>query len=161
MKEKVKELTIDEKASLTSGANVWQTKAIDRLDIPAIWMTDGPHGLRKQENEGDNLGILESKPSVSFPSESTTACSFDRKLLYRIGQELGKECNAENVHLLLGPGVNIKRSPLCGRNFEYFSEDPLLAGELGAAYVQGVQSQGVGACVKHFLLRRGCSGKSH
>ena len=152
MKEKVKELTIDEKASLTSGANVWQTKAIERLGIPAIWMTDGPHGLRKQENEGDNLGVLESKPSVSFPSESTTACSFDRELLYRIGQELGRECNAESVHLLLGPGVNIKRSPLCGRNFEYFSEDPLLAGELGAAYVQGVQSQGVGACVKHFLL---------
>ena len=152
MKEKIKELTIEEKASLTSGQDMWHTKEIKHAGIPAIWLSDGPHGLRKQEGVGDNLGINASKPSVSFPSESTTACSFDRELLYRIGEELGDECNAEHVHVLLGPGVNIKRSPLCGRNFEYFSEDPYLAGELGAAYVQGLQSKGVSACVKHFLL---------
>lgn len=152
MKEKIKDMTVEEKAGLTSGQDIWHTKTVDRLGVPAIWLTDGPHGLRKQETEGDHLGIGESKPSVSFPSESTTACSFDKELLYRIGVELGKESNAESVHVLLGPGVNIKRSPLCGRNFEYFSEDPYLAGELGAAYVMGVQSEGVGACVKHFLL---------
>lgn len=152
MKDKLKELTVDEKASLTSGQNMWQTKGVDRLGIPPIWMTDGPHGLRKQETNGDSMGIGESKPAVSFPSESTTACSFDRKLLEEIGSEHGKECNAESVHLLLGPGINIKRSPLCGRNFEYFSEDPYLTGELGTAYVRGLQDEGVGSCVKHYLL---------
>jgi len=147
----VSKLTLEEKAGLCSGASDWLTKAVERLGIPSIWLTDGPHGLRKQEGLTDNLGINESKTAVSFPAECATAASFDRELLRKIGEALGDEGQAENIQVLLGPGVNIKRSPLCGRNFEYFSEDPLLAGELGAAYVEGLQSRGIGACVKHFL----------
>ncbi|WP_099466875.1 beta-glucosidase family protein [Konateibacter massiliensis] len=154
-KEKIRDIvskmTLEEKAGLCSGASDWLTKEVGRLNIPSIWLTDGPHGLRKQEGLTDNLGIYESKPAVSFPSECATAASFDRVLLKKIGETLGEEGQAENIQVLLGPGINIKRSPLCGRSFEYFSEDPLLAGELGAAYVEGVQSQGIGACVKHFL----------
>jgi beta-glucosidase len=148
----VSKLTLEEKAALCSGATNWHTKEIKRLAIPAIVMTDGPHGLRKQEGLTDNMGINTSKTAVSFPAECAVAASFDRELLRKIGETLGKEAQAENIQLLLGPGVNIKRNPLCGRNFEYFSEDPLLSGELGTAYIEGVQSRGVGACVKHFRL---------
>ena len=147
----VSRLTLEEKAGLTSGRDNWFTKAVERLGIPSVRTSDGPHGLRTQA--GDAVGLNEdtSAPAVCFPTASCTGASFDRELLHRMGEELGREAQAYGVHVLLGPGVNMKRSPLCGRNFEYFSEDPLLAGELGAAYVQGVQSQGVGTSLKHFF----------
>ncbi len=151
IKNLIKEMTLEEKASLCSGENSWLTKAVERLDVPSIWLSDGPHGLRKQEGLTDNLGIFNSNPAVSFPSLSTAGASFDRELIKSVGQSLGEQCSAENVSVLLGPGINIKRSPLCGRNFEYFSEDPYLAGELGSSYVEGVQNSGAGACVKHYL----------
>lgn len=144
------ELTLEEKASLCSGRDYWHTKAVERLDVPEMMMCDGPHGLRKQVGEGDHLGINESIETVCYPTASALAASFDREVLHTLGETLGKECQAENVGMLLGPGVNMKRSPLCGRNFEYFSEDPYLAGELGTAYVQGLQEEGIAACVKHF-----------
>ncbi len=146
----LKELTLEEKASLCSGRDFWKTKAIERLGIPSVMMCDGPHGLRKQEGEGDHLGINKSIETVCYPSASALAASFDRELLGKLGTALGRECRAEKVSMLLGPGINMKRSPLCGRNFEYFSEDPYLAGELAAAYIQALQGQGVAACVKHF-----------
>ena len=113
-------------------------------------VSDGPHGLRKQAEGADHLGINESIKAVCFPTACATACSFDRDLLFEMGQRIGDECQAENLSVILGPAVNIKRSPLCGRNFEYFSEDPYLAGELASAYVKSLQAQGVAACVKHF-----------
>jgi len=146
----LKELTTEEKASLCSGHDFWHTKAVERLGIPSVMMCDGPHGLRKQKGEGDHLGINESIETVCYPSASALASSFDRDVLSELGTALGKECQAEQVGMLLGPGVNIKRSPLCGRNFEYFSEDPYLSGELAASYVSSLQKQGVSACVKHF-----------
>lgn len=144
------QLTLEEKASLCSGRDFWHTKAIERLGIPSVMMCDGPHGLRKQVGEGDHLGINVSIETNCYPTASALANSFDREVLHTLGTALGEECQAENVAMLLGPGLNMKRSPLCGRNFEYFSEDPYLAGELGAAYVQSLQAQGVSACVKHF-----------
>jgi len=143
-------MTLEEKASLCSGANFWATKAVERLGIPSIVMTDGPHGIRKQSTDFDHLGIGESVPSVCFPPAVLAACSFDTALLEEMGRALGEECLAEDVSILLGPGVNIKRSPLCGRNFEYFSEDPFLAGEAAAALIKGIQSQGVGTSLKHY-----------
>ncbi len=150
IKKLLSELTLEEKASLCSGANFWNTKAIERLGIPTVMVSDGPHGLRKQENEADHIGISESVKAVCFPAASALACSYDKELLHTLGQALGDECQAEEVSTLLGPGVNMKRSPLCGRNFEYFSEDPYLAGKLAANYVNGVQSKGVGTSLKHF-----------
>ena len=144
------QLTLEEKASLCSGYYYWHTKSIERLDIPRVMMCDGPHGLRKQTGPEDHLGIHESIKSVCFPSASALAASFNTEVMKELGECLGKECQAENVGMLLGPGVNMKRSPLCGRNFEYFSEDPYLAGELASAYVKSLQAQGVAACVKHF-----------
>lgn len=149
-KDILKELTLDEKAALCSGRDFWHTKAVERLGIPSVMMCDGPHGLRKQEGEGDHLGINESIQTVCYPTASALAASFDREALSRLGHMLGQECQAEHVGMLLGPGLNMKRSPLCGRNFEYFSEDPYLAGELAAAYIQSLQGEGVAACVKHF-----------
>ncbi len=149
--EKILEkLTLEEKASLCSGADFWHTKAVERLGLPAAMVSDGPHGLRKQDENADHLGAQESIKAVCFPTASAMACSFDRELVYNAGAALGLECQAENVNVLLGPGINMKRSPLCGRNFEYYSEDPYLAGELGAAFVNGVQSQGAGTSLKHF-----------
>lgn len=148
--EIMNEMTIEEQASLGSGKDFWRTKDIGRLGIPSVMMCDGPNGLRKQKEGGDHMGINESIEAVCFPTASAVASSFDRTLLAKLGETLGKECRSENIAMLLGPGVNIKRSPLCGRNFEYFSEDPYAAGELGSAYVQGLQSQGIAACVKHF-----------
>lgn len=145
-------MTLEEKAGLCSGANFWTTKDIDRLGIPSISMTDGPHGLRKQAGNADHLGLNESVPSTCFPSAAGLASSWNRELIHRVGEALGKESQAENVAILLGPGANIKRSPLCGRNFEYFSEDPYLTGELAAAHIGGVQSQGVGTSLKHFAV---------
>ncbi|MEU6284782.1 glycoside hydrolase family 3 C-terminal domain-containing protein [Streptomyces sp. NPDC047028] len=144
------ELTLEEKAGLLDGSDFWRTQPVERLGIPSVMLSDGPHGLRKQPESGDHLGLLDSVRATCFPTAAGLASSWDVGLLGRIGEALGRECRAERVSVLLGPGVNMKRSPLCGRNFEYFSEDPLLAGELGAALVNGLQSQGVGASVKHF-----------
>ncbi len=144
------QMTLEEKASLCSGRDFWHTKAVERLGVPSAMMCDGPHGLRKQVGEGDHLGINVSIETNCYPTASALANSFDRAVLHTLGTALGQECQAEDVAMLLGPGLNMKRSPLCGRNFEYFSEDPYLAGELGAAYIQSLQEQGVAACVKHF-----------
>ena len=148
IKKILKELTLEEKASLCSGADFWHTKSVDRLAIPQIMVSDGPHGLRKNDEtaETPNTAIK----AVCFPSACALACSFDRNLLTTMGKALGEECQAENVAVILGPGCNIKRSPLCGRNFEYFSEDPYLSSEIAAAHIKGVQSRGVGSSLKHF-----------
>lgn len=142
------ELTLEEKASLCSGADFWHTKAVERLDIEQIMVSDGPHGLRKNVENAKNPN--QAIEAVCFPTASASACSFDRRLLEQLGKAIGRECQSEKLAVILGPGCNIKRSPLCGRNFEYFSEDPYLAGQLAAAHIKGVQSQGVGACIKHF-----------
>ena len=147
----VAQLTLEEKASLCSGASMFRTKAVERLGIPAVELSDGSHGLRKQSGQQDFMGKNESVTATCFPAACATGSSFDPALLEELGRMLGKQCQSENVQVLLGPGVNIKRSPLCGRNFEYFSEDPLVAGALGSAYVKGVQAEGVGAGLKHFL----------
>ncbi|SDK26031.1 beta-glucosidase [Paenibacillus sp. OK060] len=152
IKQLVKQLTLTEKAELCSGSTFWTTQAVERLGIPSIMMTDGPHGLRKQAGESDHLGLNESVPSTCFPSAVGLASSWNRDLVQLVGATIGKEAQAENVAILLGPGANIKRSPLCGRNFEYFSEDPYLTGELAAAHITGVQSQGVGTSLKHFAV---------
>lgn len=146
----VSELTLEEKASLCSGSDFWHTQAVERLGIPAIMVADGPHGLRKQAEEMDHLGIARSVPATCFPSAAGLGSTWDPDLMARVGEALGRETRANGVSVLLGPGVNMKRSPLCGRNFEYFSEDPLLAGVLATALVRGIQSQGVGASLKHF-----------
>lgn len=147
----VAQLTLEEKAGLTSGKDNWFTKAVERLGVPQVRTSDGPHGLRTQAGETNSLSEDSSVRAVCFPAACATAASFDRDLLFRMGEALGRESQALGVHVLLGPGVNIKRSPLCGRNFEYYSEDPYLAGELGTAFVEGVQSQGVGTSLKHFF----------
>ncbi|MFF2623298.1 glycoside hydrolase family 3 C-terminal domain-containing protein [Oerskovia jenensis] len=146
------EMTLTEKASLTSGANFWNTKPVDRLGVPSIMLTDGPHGLRKQGGAADHLGLNASIPATCFPTAATLANSWDPGLVERVGEALGAEAAAEDVSVLLGPGLNIKRNPLAGRNFEYFSEDPLLAGRLAAAQIRGIQSQGVAASAKHFAV---------
>ncbi len=148
--EQVWKMTLEEKAGLCSGADVWHLKSCERLGIKGVMVSDGPHGLRTQRADGDNLGINGSIEAVCFPAACATAASFDRALLYDLGETLGEECIAEGVSILLGPAMNIKRTPLCGRNFEYFSEDPYLSGELAKDYVKGVQSKGVGVSVKHF-----------
>ena len=149
-RELIDKLTLEEKASLCSGKDFWHTKGIERLDIPSIMLTDGPHGLRKKDEKSGGSSLENSVPSTCFPTAVTTASSWDPSLLYEMGVALGEECLAEQVSVLLGPGVNMKRSPLCGRNFEYFSEDPLLAGEVAAGLINGVQSKGIGTSLKHF-----------
>lgn len=146
----VSKMTLEEKALLTSGRDAWSTQPIERLDIPYIWMADGPHGLRRAPTT-DTWGYGNQAPATCFPTASALSASWDMDLLKEVGAALGVESNALGVDLLLGPGINIKRSPLAGRNFEYFSEDPLLSGKLGAAYINGVQSQGVGATAKHYV----------
>lgn len=146
----ISQMTLEEKAGLCSGRDNWHLKAVERLGIPSVMVSDGPHGLRKQDEQGDHLGINESIKAVCFPAACAAAASFDKELMREIGRTLGEECRAENVSILLGPAINIKRSPLCGRNFEYFSEDPYLAGRMAAAEIEGVQSWSVGACLKHF-----------
>ncbi|MFA5522779.1 MAG: glycoside hydrolase family 3 C-terminal domain-containing protein [Tissierellales bacterium] len=150
-KEIIDSLSVKEKASLCSGFGFWYTKDIGRPDVPVVMMSDGPHGLRKQKEDADHLGINESYPATCFPPACATACSFDRDLIFEEGQALGEECLGQGLSLLLGPGVNIKRSPLCGRNFEYFSEDPKLTSSLAQSFVQGVQSKNVGTSLKHYL----------
>ncbi len=146
----VSELTLSEKAGLLSGADKWRTKAIPRAGLAAVTVSDGPHGLRKEVRGND--GRIDTVRATCFPTACATACSFDRALLGRIGAALAQECRAEGIDVLLGPGLNCKRSPLCGRNFEYFSEDPVVSGELAAAYIEGVQGLGVGTSMKHFAL---------
>lgn len=146
----IDKMTLEEKASLCSGRNFWNTKPIERLGIPGIMLTDGPHGLRKQSGRADHLGLNKSIPATCFPTAAAAANSWDEALIEEMGKRLGLEARAEEVSVLLGPGVNIKRSPLCGRNFEYYSEDPYLAGKCAAALIRGIQSNGISACVKHF-----------
>ena len=144
------DLTLEEKASLTSGASFWTTKGIERAGIPSVMVTDGPHGLRKQRGSADHLGIGDSVPATCFPPAVGLGSSWDTELAHRVGKALGTESSIEDVAVILGPGINIKRSPLCGRNFEYLSEDPLVSGVIGAALVKGTQSTGVGTSLKHF-----------
>ncbi len=146
----LKQLTVEEKAALTSGSSFWYTQPVERLGIPSIMVSDGPHGLRTQPQEGEQLGLRDSLPATCFPTASAAASSWNPDLLHRVGVALGEEARALHVSVVLGPGVNMKRSPLCGRNFEYFSEDPYLAGELAVGMIEGVQSTGVGTSLKHF-----------
>lgn len=146
----ISEMTLEEKASLLSGEDFWHTKSLDRLGIPAVMVSDGPHGLRKQDQSQDNLGVNDSIRAVCFPPACATACSFDKELMKKVGEAIGDSAQHEGLAVNLGPAVNIKRSPLCGRNFEYQSEDPYLAGKMAAAQVRGLQSRNVGASVKHF-----------
>ncbi len=148
----INKMTLEEKASLCVGKDYWNSENIERLDIPSIKMSDGPHGLRVQKEKGDNLGVNKSEVAICFPSSATIANSWDKDVAYNLGKTLGEEAKSENVNIVLGPGVNIKRSPLGGRNFEYFSEDPYLTGIMATQYVKGLQSNNVGACVKHFAV---------
>ncbi len=150
VKKIISEMTLEEKAGMCSGKDFWHLKGAERLGIPEVMVSDGPHGLRKQAEEADHLGLNESIKAVCFPTACATACSFDRDLLEEMGERIGDECQAENLSVILGPAVNIKRSPLCGRNFEYFSEDPYLASQMAAAHIKGVQSKNVGTSIKHF-----------
>lgn len=149
IKQLLKKLTIKEKASLLSGLDAWNTKPIKRLGIPSISMSDGPHGLRKQYS-GDDLGIETSHPATCFPTASLLACSWDKELAEKQGAALGEEAADQGLQIILGPGNNIKRTPLCGRNFEYFSEDPFLSGNMAAGIIKGIQSKGIGTALKHF-----------
>ncbi len=150
VKDIVSRLTLQEKAALLSGSDFWHTEAVERLGLKSFMMCDGPNGLRKQVGEPDSLGVIDSISTVCYPTASALASSFDEEMMEELGQTLGDECVREDVSMLLGPGLNMKRSPVCGRNFEYYSEDPYLAGKLAAAFVRGVQSKGVLACPKHF-----------
>lgn len=147
---RVSGLSLEERAQLLAGESHWKTYAAPSAGIPSLFLSDGPHGLRKQESAQDCMGIAESRPATCFPTASALACSFDPELVGRVAAAIGEEARRQGVDVVLGPGVNIKRHPLCGRNFEYFSEDPVVSGELGAAMVRGIQSRGVGACLKHF-----------
>ena len=151
LQELIGKMTLEEKASLCSGADFWHTESVERLGIPAMMVSDGPHGLRKQDQEADHLGGNDSIKAVCFPAGCGTAASFNRELITGMGEVLGEECQAEGVGVILGPAVNIKRSPLCGRNFEYYSEDPMVASEMAGALIKGVQSKNVGTSIKHFL----------
>jgi len=151
-KDLINQMTLEEKASLMSGKDFWQTMDIERLGINSMFLADGPHGIRKQAEAADHLGLNESIPATCFPTAATVANSWNEELGEKIGQYLGKEAAAQQVNVLLGPGINMKRNPLCGRNFEYFSEDPYHTGKMAASYIKGIQSHGVSACVKHFAV---------
>lgn len=151
-RDTVSKMTLEEKAAFLSGKTVWETRDIKRLKIPSVFCSDGPHGIRKQAGAGDHLGLNASLPATCFPTAATIANSWNEKLGEEVGQALGEEAAVQGVNVLLGPGLNMKRSPLCGRNFEYFSEDPYLAGKMSAAYVRGIQSKGVYACPKHYAV---------
>ena len=144
------QMTLEDKIALCSGANFWQTKKYEQYGIPSLFMCDGPHGLRKQEDAADMLGVNKSRPATCFPAEVTSAGTWDPELLTEIGAAIGEEAKEQGVGLVLGPGANLKRNPLCGRNFEYFSEDPYLAGKLAAGFIRGAEAQGVGTSLKHF-----------
>lgn len=147
---RVSSLPLEDRAQLLAGESHWKTHTSPNAGIPSLFLSDGPHGLRKQEGAQDCMGIAESRPATCFPTASALACSLDPELVERVGAAIGEEARRQGVDVVLGPGVNIKRHPLCGRNFEYFSEDPVVSGRLGAAMVRGIQSRGVGACLKHF-----------
>lgn len=146
----LQQMTLEDRIALCSGENFWETKKYEKYGIPSLFMCDGPHGLRKQENVADMLGVNESRKATCFPAEVTTAGSWDPELLTAIGSAIGQEAREQGVGLVLGPGVNLKRNPLCGRNFEYFSEDPYLAGKLAAGFIRGTEAQGIGTSLKHF-----------
>lgn len=146
----IERLDLDEKINLLSGKNFWQLNEVPQVKFQSIMLTDGPHGLRKQEESADNLGLNKSVKATCFPTASCLASSWDEELLYKVGEHLGEECQSEKVSVLLGPGVNLKRSPLCGRNFEYYSEDPLLSGKMAKSWINGLQSKQIGASLKHF-----------
>ena len=148
LKSLIEKLTLEEKLQLLTGKNNWETVAVERLGIPSIFVSDGPHGLRKMVV--DENGNYQTLKSTCFPTASAMAATWNPELAYEVGECIAEECQAENVDIILGPGVNIKRTPLCGRNFEYFSEDPYLAGEMAAAYINGVQSRNVGTSLKHY-----------
>ena len=150
VKELISQMTLEEKAGMCSGLDFWRLKGVERLGIPSVMVSDGPHGLRKQDEQADHLGINDSIKAVCFPPAVLSACSFDRDLMHEFGDAIGKEAQANDLSVVLGPAVNIKRSPLCGRNFEYYSEDPYLAGEAAAAFINGVQEHHVGTSIKHF-----------
>lgn len=150
LKELISQMTLEEKAGMCSGLDFWHLKGVERLGIPSVMVSDGPHGLRKQDEAADHLGINDSIKAVCFPPAVLSACSFDRELMRTFGDAIGKEAQANDLSVVLGPAVNIKRSPLCGRNFEYYSEDPYLAGETAAAFIDGVQAHHVGTSIKHF-----------
>ncbi|MFA9462963.1 MAG: glycoside hydrolase family 3 C-terminal domain-containing protein [Velocimicrobium sp.] len=150
--ELIGKMTLEEKASLLSGKDMWETKTIKRLSVPSVVLSDGPHGVRRQMGAGDHLGLNESLPATCFPTAATVANSWDEKLGEAVGACIGEEALVQNVGVLLGPGMNMKRSPLCGRNFEYFSEDPYLCGKMAASYVRGIQKNGISACPKHFAV---------
>ena len=151
VKALVSAMTLEEKAAMCSGYDFWHTAGVERLGIPQSMVSDGPHGLRKQAGKADHLGLNEAVKAICFPAGCATAASFNPELIEEMGKVLGNECQAEDISVLLGPAMNIKRSPLCGRNFEYYSEDPLVAGKMASALVRGIQSEGVGACIKHYL----------
>lgn len=148
----ISKMTVEEKAAILSGDSEWTSREIKRLGIPAIFCADGPHGIRKQAGTGDHLGLNPSLLATCFPTAATIANSWDEQLGQELGEALGEEAAVQDVNVLLGPGLNVKRSPLCGRNFEYFSEDPYLSGKMAASYVRGIQSKGVYACPKHFAV---------
>ena len=148
----LQQMTLEDKIALCTGENFWETKKYEAYGIPSLFMCDGPHGLRKQENGADMLGVHQSRAATCFPAEVTTAGSWDPELLTAIGSAIGEEAREQGVGLVLGPGANLKRNPLCGRNFEYFSEDPYLAGKLAAGFIRGAESQGVGTSLKHFAV---------
>lgn len=151
IREFIEQMSIEEKASLCIGGDFWHTRVIERLEIPAVMLTDGPFGLRKQSGESDHLGLNESNVAIAYPAGVSLASSFDPQLAKTVGNELGKICQMEDVSVILGPAMNIKRSPLCGRNFEYYSEDPVVSSEIAAGMIDGIQEEGVAACPKHFL----------
>ena len=148
----LQQMTLEDRIALCSGENFWETKKYEKYGIPSLCMCDGPHGLRKQENVADMLGVNESRKATCFPAEVTTAGSWDPELLTAIGSAIGQEAREQGVGLVLGPGVNLKRNPLCGRNFEYFSEDPYLAGKLAVGFIRGTEAQGIGTSLKHFAV---------
>lgn len=151
-KDTICSMTPEEKTSLLSGRDIWSTKPVKRLNIPAVYLSDGPHGIRKQVGAADHLGLNASRPATCFPAASAVANSWNEELAESIGERLGEEAVSQNVNVLLGPGLIMKRSPLCGRNFEYFSEDPYLSGKMAAAYIRGIQKKGIAACPKHFAV---------
>ena len=151
-KELIKQMSLLEKCAILSGDTVFTTRAYPRRNIPAINLSDGPNGVRKQAGAADHLGLNPSVPATCFPTAVTVACSWDPELGEEVGKAMGEEAAAQEVSVLLGPGLNTKRSPLCGRDFEYFSEDPYLSGKMAAGYVRGIQSNGIAACPKHFAV---------
>ena len=155
----LEKLTLDDKAKLCSGSDFWHLHGIDHLDLPSIMVTDGPHGLRKQPEEADHIGLAESVPATCFPTASGLAATWNIDLIKKVGVTLAKECRTEQVSVILGPGVNIKRHPLGGRNFEYFSEDPLLTGKLASGLIEGIQSEGIGTSIKHFAVNNHETGR--